>query len=66
MHTATKEEGPIGKRTTILLGLRFKTCFIIKKLEEESRSEVTNVHIINLMIDGQKVGFIALEHIVNA
>jgi hypothetical protein len=24
---------------------------------------VTNVHIINLMIDGQKVGFIALEQI---
>ena len=25
MHTATKEEGPIGKER-ILFGLRFKTC----------------------------------------
>ncbi|HDE0407468.1 TPA: GNAT family N-acetyltransferase [Staphylococcus aureus] len=62
MHTATKEEGPIGKERLYYLDLDSKHVSSLK-LEEESRSEVTNVHIINLMIDGQKVGFIALEQI---
>ena len=62
MHTATKEEGPIGKD---YLDLDSKHVSSLK-LEEESRSEVTNVHIINLMIDGQRLALLHWSRLVNA
>ena len=30
MHTATKEEGPIGKERLLLFRFRFKTCIFFK------------------------------------
>ncbi|MBO1199161.1 GNAT family N-acetyltransferase [Staphylococcus simiae] len=60
MHTATKEEGPIGKERLYYLDLDSKHVSSLR-LVEESRSDITNVHIINLIIDDNKVGFIALK-----
>ncbi|EHJ07238.1 GNAT family N-acetyltransferase [Staphylococcus simiae] len=60
MHTATKEEGPIGKERLYYLDLDSKHVSSLR-LVEESRSDKTNVHIINLIIDDSKVGFIALK-----
>ena len=60
MHTATKEEGPIGKERLLLFRFRFKTCIFFKA----KRGEVTyndDIHVINLLKDDVKVGFIALE-----
>lgn len=65
MHTATKEEGPIGKERLYYLDLDSKHVSSLK-LEEESRSEVTNVHIINLMIDGQRLALLHWSRLVNA
>lgn len=60
MHTATKEEGPIGKERLYYLDLDSKHVSSLR-LVEESRSSITNVHIINLIIDDNKVGFIVLK-----
>ena len=58
MHTATKEEGPIGKERLYYLDLDSKHVSSLK------RGEVTyndDIHVINLLKDDVKVGFIALE-----
>ena len=62
MHTATKEEGPIGKERLYYLDLDSKHVSSLKLVENES-SEEANIHLINLLKDGEKVGFIGIEQI---
>lgn len=62
MHTATKEEGPIGKERLYYLDLDSKHISSLKLVENKD-SNIAMYQIINLLKDDQKVGFIALEHL---
>lgn len=62
MHTATKEEGPIGKERLYYLDLDSKHVSSLR-LSENDKTEDTSIHVINLLKDDEKVGFIAVEHI---
>ena len=64
MHTATKEEGPIGKERLYYLDLDSKHVSSLRLVESET-SEEANIHVINLLKDKEKVGFIAVEQIEN-
>ena len=60
IHTATKEEGPIGKERLYYLDLDTKHVSSLK-LQANSQSSIGTVQIIDLLKDGDKVGFIAVE-----
>ncbi|MEJ7161940.1 GNAT family N-acetyltransferase [Staphylococcus epidermidis] len=60
MHTATKEEGPIGKERLYYLDLDSKHVSSLRLKEGESAYS-DDIHVINLLKDDVKVGFIALE-----
>ncbi|MEJ7542718.1 GNAT family N-acetyltransferase [Staphylococcus intermedius] len=60
MHTATKEEGPIGKERLYYLDLDHKYVSSLK-LKKSDVSNVGSIEIVNLMKDAQKVGFLAIE-----
>ncbi|MCE7784630.1 GNAT family N-acetyltransferase [Staphylococcus xylosus] len=60
MHTATKEEGPIGKERLYYLDLDSKHVSSLK-LRPNTDEQPFNIHIIDLIKDDQKVGFIAIE-----
>ncbi|MBO0376485.1 GNAT family N-acetyltransferase [Staphylococcus capitis] len=62
MHTATKEEGPIGKERLYYLDLDSKHVSSLRLVESETSNEA-NIHVINLLKDNDKVGFIAIEQI---
>lgn len=62
MHTATKEEGPIGKERLYYLDLDSKHVSSLKLVENKD-SNIAMYQIIDLLKDEQKVGFIALEHL---
>lgn len=62
MHTATKEEGPIGKERLYYLDLDSKHVSSLK-LVENKNSNIAMYQIIDLLKDDQKIGFIALEHL---
>ena len=62
MHTATKEEGPIGKERLYYLDLDSKRVSSLRLVESETSNEA-NIHVINLLKDNDKVGFIAIEQI---
>ncbi|EEE48755.1 N-acetyltransferase family protein [Staphylococcus capitis] len=62
MHTATKEEGPIGKERLYYLDLDSKHVSSLRLVESETSNEA-NIHVINLLKDNEKVGFIAIEQI---
>lgn len=64
MHTATKEEGPIGKERLYYLDLDSKHVSSLRLVESETSNEA-NIHVINLLKDNEKVGFIAIEQIEN-
>lgn len=64
MHTATKEEGPIGKERLYYLDLDSKHISSLRLVESETSNEA-NIHVINLLKDNDKVGFIAIEQIEN-
>ena len=59
MHTATKEEGPIGKERLYYLDLDSKHVSSLRLKEEVTYND--DIHVINLLKDDVKVGFIALE-----
>lgn len=61
-HTATKEEGPIGKERLYYLDLDSKHVSSLRLVESETSNEA-NIHVINLLKDNDKVGFIAIEQI---
>ncbi|WP_162496172.1 GNAT family N-acetyltransferase [Staphylococcus simulans] len=60
MHTATKQEGPIGEERLYYLDLdsKYVSSLKLKAPDEQPDKEIDTVH---LMLDGQKVGFIALQ-----
>ncbi|EKU47185.1 GNAT family N-acetyltransferase [Staphylococcus massiliensis] len=60
MHAATKESGPIGKERLYYLDLdtKYVSSLRIQVNQSTSRDHLT---IIDLMLDQEKVGFIALE-----
>ncbi|MEB7385698.1 GNAT family N-acetyltransferase [Staphylococcus xylosus] len=60
MHAATKEEGPIGKERLYYLDLDSKHVSSLK-LRPNTDEQPFNIHIIDLIKDDQKVGFIAIE-----
>ncbi|PTE77482.1 GNAT family N-acetyltransferase [Staphylococcus gallinarum] len=60
MHAATKEEGPIGKERLYYLDLDSKYVSSLK-LQKSTDETPYNIHMIDLLKDGQKVGFIAIE-----
>ncbi|MDW8568955.1 GNAT family N-acetyltransferase [Staphylococcus shinii] len=60
MHAATKEEGPIGKERLYYLDLDSKHVSSLK-LKPNTDEQPFNIHIIDLIKDDQKVGFIAIE-----
>lgn len=60
MHAATKEEGPIGKERLYYLDLDSKHVSSLK-LRPNKDEQPFNIHIIDLIKDNQKVGFIAIE-----
>ncbi|MBI5975945.1 GNAT family N-acetyltransferase [Staphylococcus canis] len=60
MHTATKEEGPIGKERLYYLDLDSKYVSSLK-LKYNPLSDESPIDIVNLYLDEQKVGFIAIE-----
>ncbi|MGO2108736.1 MAG: GNAT family N-acetyltransferase, partial [Staphylococcus equorum] len=60
MHTATKEEGPLGKERLYYLDLDSKHVSSLK-LKPNTEDVPFNIHIIDLYKDGNKVGFIAVE-----
>ena len=62
MHTATKEEGPIGKERLYYLDLDSKHVSSLKLVENKD-SNIAMYQIIDLLKDDQKVGFIALEYL---
>lgn len=62
MHTATKEEDPIGKERLYYLDLDSKHVSSLRLVESETSNEA-NIHVINLLKDNDKVGFIAIEQI---
>ncbi|MEJ7421964.1 GNAT family N-acetyltransferase [Staphylococcus haemolyticus] len=64
MHTATKEEGPIGKERLYYLDLDSKHVSSLRLTENEA-SSISSYSIVDLLKDNQKVGFIALEQTDN-
>ncbi|ARJ50295.1 GNAT family N-acetyltransferase [Staphylococcus lutrae] len=60
MHTATKEEGPIGKERLYYLDLDHKYVSSLKLVRNEVDAS-DGIEIVNFMLDNQKVGFIAIE-----
>ena len=60
MHTATKEEGPIGKERLYYLDLDSKHVSSLRLTENEA-SSISSYSVVDLLKDNQKVGFIALE-----
>ena len=60
MHTATKEEGPIGKERLYYLDLDSKHVSSLRLVENEA-SSISSYDIVDLLKDSEKVGFIALE-----
>lgn len=64
MHTATKEEGPIGKERLYYLDLDSKHVSSLRLTENES-SSISSYSVVDLLKDNQKVGFIALEQTDN-
>ncbi|MCS4487009.1 GNAT family N-acetyltransferase [Staphylococcus americanisciuri] len=60
MHAATKEEGPIGKERLYYLDLDAKYVSSLK-LQYNDDSTVGTIDIVDLMLNGTKAGFIALE-----
>ncbi|MGV3129126.1 GNAT family N-acetyltransferase [Staphylococcus simulans] len=60
MHTATKQEGPIGEERLYYLDLdsKYVSSLKLKAPEEQPDKEIDTVH---LMLDGKKAGFIALQ-----
>ncbi|MEB7866118.1 GNAT family N-acetyltransferase [Staphylococcus xylosus] len=60
IHAATKEEGPIGKERLYYLDLDSKHVSSLK-LRPNTDEQPFNIHIIDLIKDDQKVGFIAIE-----
>lgn len=60
MHTATKEEGPLGKERLYYLDLDSNHVSSLK-LNPNTEDVPFNIHIIDLFKDGNKVGFIAVE-----
>ncbi|MBZ8174409.1 GNAT family N-acetyltransferase [Staphylococcus delphini] len=60
MHTATKEEGPIGKERLYYLDLDHKYVSSLKLTKSED-SKAGPIEIVNFILDEQKVGFLAIE-----
>ncbi|NJH82427.1 GNAT family N-acetyltransferase [Staphylococcus hyicus] len=60
MHTATKEEGPIGKERLYYLDLSSKYVSSLK-LSRSDQSDIGPVDIIDLTLNDEKVGFLAIE-----
>ena len=60
IHTATKEEGPIGKERLYYLDLDSKYVSSLK-LKQSASSEEGTIEVVDLVLDHQKVGFIAIE-----
>ncbi|WP_218084771.1 GNAT family N-acetyltransferase [Staphylococcus haemolyticus] len=60
MHSATKEEGPIGKERLYYLDLDSKHVSSLRLTENEA-SSISSYSVVDLLKDNQKVGFIALE-----
>lgn len=60
MHTATKEEGPIGKERLYYLDLSSKYVSSLK-LSRSDQSDLGPVDIIDLTLNDEKVGFLAIE-----
>ncbi|MDT0741122.1 GNAT family N-acetyltransferase [Staphylococcus chromogenes] len=60
MHTATKEEGPIGKERLYYLDLSSKYVSSLK-LKRSDQSDLGPVDIVNLTLNQEKVGFLAIE-----
>lgn len=64
MHTATKEQGPIGKERLYYLDLDSKHVSSLS-LKGQTPSDTVNIQIVDLLIDDTKVGFIALEPVAH-
>lgn len=64
MHTATKEEGPIGKERLYYLDLDSKHVSSLRLTENEA-SSISSYSVVDLLKDNHKVGFIALEQTDN-
>ncbi|PTH56315.1 GNAT family N-acetyltransferase [Staphylococcus agnetis] len=60
MHTATKEEGPIGKERLYYIDLSSKYVSSLK-LSRSDQSDLGPVDIIDLNLNQEKVGFLAIE-----
>ncbi|WP_251518197.1 MULTISPECIES: GNAT family N-acetyltransferase [Staphylococcus] len=60
MHTATKEEGPLGKERLYYLDLDSKYVSSLKLMPNEEATPY-DIYIIDLIKDNEKVGFIAVE-----
>lgn len=60
MHTATKEEGPIGKERLYYLDLDAKYVSSLSLILNDEEYKY-GINIIDLLKDGSKVGFIAVE-----
>jgi RimJ/RimL family protein N-acetyltransferase len=60
MHTATKEEGPIGKERLYYLELDAKYVSSLSLILNDEEYKY-GINIIDLIKDGSKVGFIAVE-----
>ncbi|ANZ32847.1 GNAT family N-acetyltransferase [Staphylococcus carnosus] len=60
MHAATKEEGPIGKERLYYLDLDSKYVSSLKLIAPEAQPD-KEIDTVNLVLDGEKVGFIALQ-----
>lgn len=60
MHAATKEEGPIGKERLYYLDLDSKYVSSLKLVEPKEQPDEA-IDTVELKVDGQKVGFIALQ-----
>ncbi|MDT3959555.1 GNAT family N-acetyltransferase [Staphylococcus kloosii] len=60
MHTATKEEGPIGKERLYYLDLDAKYVSSLSLVLNDEEYKY-GINIIDLIKDGSKVGFIAVE-----
>lgn len=61
MHTATKEEGPLGKERLYYLDLdsKYVSSLRLELQENDLDDEFENIH---LMKDNKKIGIIVLEH----
>ena len=64
MHTATKEEGPIGKERLYYLDLDAKYVSSLSLILNDEEYKY-GINIIDLIKDGSKVGFIAVEQHYN-